>query len=457
MDFKSEFRKLGIPENMLEAAAAAYGAIFEEKELHTPSNDVIDARKASRKETLTEAAGDNPGGLLRMVPGWPEKDMETDFSENFARCPYAKEFFDRLKERLSQFGTIVFDKPILVGDDTRVRNKKYEPDLKMAKLVVTRGTRQDYSPYYLAHVYVPYHGDRVAPFNYKEIGSIANPGNNFDILSRLYWRPWVYTGVNQERFNITSDNIDEAVERIAGYVQEFIDKHPIDTERADMETDAHYRWLSRRAKNLTDIPVGKMFVEKFNELAEGTPEFDQHDYWQNRDYKKHLVGACRSDRLNGVGVNAFDLFFMQAGKDGKMCGGKRAYTVRCTSDGAVALIGNWEDLDYGTVMLTENNWEEVCVDVFKELVAMGKQEMAESKVLAQKEAERQSRRVMSDRNRIRNKFGDYIYKKFFDVVDDGELAGKSTDEIITDMKCAIAEDRAEYDLMAKKDSIRAGK
>ena len=80
--------------------------------------------------------------------------------------------------------------------------------------------------------------------------------------------------------------------------------------------------------------------------------------------------------------------------------------------------------------------------------------------LPQKKAREQAReagRVMCNRQKIKDKFGEFLYKKFFDVIDDGELNGKTTDEIITDLKCAIAEDRAEYDLMAKQDAIRAGK
>ena len=132
------------------------------------------------------------------------------------------------------------------------------------------------------------------------------------------------------------------------------------------------------------------------------------------------------------------------------------YTLRCTANGALVLVGASENADYGSVLITEENWKEVCDDVFREACEIEKEGLArEARENAKKQA-REAGRVRCDRERIRAKFGDFLYKKFFDVVDDGELAGKSTDEIITDMKCAIAEDRAEYDLMAKQDMIRSG-
>ena len=415
MSFDNSLKMLDIPSAMCEAAAGAYMALFEN-------------------------AVDGGEGLpaVRVEPGWPPGYMDVDCTRPFRLCPYAAELFEKLEDRLSGLGTLVTGDKVRVGDPT---GNGYS---MLDHIPLVRLRPQDY----WVNIDVLVHGSRTMPFRYRCIGEVKNPYKDYhQVNSVLIWCTWA-DGNLHTKFVITGGNpgdrqwdraeyrgIDEAVDAIAEYSKGF---SPIDMSRAGMETAAHYRWLSRRPRNLLDTDIGKKFVERFNELADDTQSFEYKGR-SGKQCSRHLAG------IYGNGICGWDTY-------------NPAYRLKTTSDGQVALVGEDNaDFDYSTILLTDGNWEEVCSDVFREMVSLGRRQRAQAEREANEEKARQARRVMSDRNRIRNAVGEFMYNKFFDVVDDGELEGKTTDEIIKDIRCAIAEDYAEYDTAAKQDRIRNGR
>lgn len=393
--------------------------------------------------TLCESAGDRVGELS-IEPGWPEQFMETDYAARFPKCPYAREFFDMLKSALMELGTLTYGEPIRVGD-------RMVDCIRMGGMEASRETAE----WPEVKITVPVTGrGKECPLADISIGSLRPLGNNFEIRSVIRWVPGPQRGnetiPGSRGITVSRDNMEEVVREIVDRVQWYLD-NKLDLDAVSSMVSMHRRWLSHRARNVADLPLGKKFIDRFTELSESTPVYS----WKNvfgDQYNEHGVRIAPGRELNKVGINKMDIV-CQHGKGSSHW----PYTLRCTSNGALVLVGASENVDYGSVLITEDNWQEVCDDVFREACEIEKEGLArEAREKAQEQA-REAGRVRCDRERIRAKFGDFLYNKFFDVVDDGELAGKSTDEIITDMKCAIAEDRSEYDLMAKQDRIRAGR
>lgn len=395
-------------------------------------------------------AGEQPAAGMKIEPGWPEKDSNFDYASAFDKCPYAADFINMLKEELEKLGTINFGEPVVIDDRGPVDN------LRMGGLHLSMNRYNGSRPFPFLYLYAPMTGrGKPMPISSKDIGEIHNPGNNFEISSKIIWVPNGYFKGDDvpanTRIQITPENMGDVVKQIVDRVKWFTDNY-LDLDACNMMLNVHRKWLSRRARNVADTTIGKKFVEKFNEMAENTPLVTGKNFW-NEPYERHAVGIEKGRDLNRVGINKLDIYTMHGGEINM----RDPYTLRCTSDGSVVLVGHSESLDYGSILLTEDNWAEVCNDVFNEVCEIEKEGAAAAEEKKAREQAREAGRVMCNRQKIKDKFGEFLYKKFFDVINDGELNGKTTDEIIIDLKCAIAEDRAEYDLMAKQDAIRAGK
>ena len=391
-----------------------------------------------------------PAGGMKIEPGWPEKFNNVDYTSAFSKCPYAADFINMLKAELEKLGTINFGEEVVIDDKGPV------DCLRMGGLRLSMNRYNDSRPYPFLYIYAPMTGrGKPMPISSKDIGKIHNPGNNFEISSKIIWDPsGFFKGDNvpaNSSIQITPENMADVVKQIVNRIKWFTDNY-LDLDACNMMLNMHRKWLSRRARNVSDTAIGKKFVEKFNALAENTPMVSGKTFW-NEPFEKHAVGIEKGSDLNRVGINKLDIYAMHGGEINMGC----PYTLRCTSNGAVVLVGHFERLDYGSILLTEDNWAEVCNDVFNEVCEIEKEGAAAAEKKKAKEQAREAGRVKCDRQKIKDKFGEFLYKKFFDVIDEGELNGKTTDEIIIDLKCAIAEDRAEYDLMAKQDAIRAGK
>lgn len=392
---------------------------------------------------MCEAVGDEYGEL-RVEPGWPSKYSGTDYAARFPKCPYAREFFDMLKSSLEELGTLTYGEPIRVGD-------RMVDCIRMGGMDANRETAE----WPEVRITVPVTGrGKECPLATISIGRIVPLGDHFEVRHVIRWWAGPQRGTEtipaSRDITISRDNMEEVVREIVDRVQWYID-NKLDLDAASSMVSMHRRWLSHRARNVADLPLGKKFIDRFTELSESTPVYSWKSVFGDQ-YNEHGVRITPGRELNKVGINKMDIV-CQHGEGASHW----PYTLRCTSNGALVLVGASEKVDYGSVLITEENWKEVCDDVFREACEIEKDGLArEARENAQKQA-REAGRVRCDRERIRAKFGDFLYKKFFDVVDDGELAGKSTDEIITDMRCAIAEDRAEYDLMAKQDMIRSGR
>ena len=415
---------------------------------HTKTESLAGALREGY-QAIVEASTEATGGL-RVEPGWPEQYDKVDYTSMFSKCPYAKKFIDLLQAKLKNLGTLYFDGPSLVDDRGPVES------IRLGGLDVSMNRYNNSKPHPFLNLYSAVNGSRKSlPVIKKNIGSIHHPGNYFELTSQLIWNPgYAFDGEDapaNKRFQITPENIPEAVQQIVSRVKWCMDNH-LDLDACRMMLRLHRNWINRRAKNVSDTPVGKKFVERFNMLSEKTPLITMKNFW-DEDIEKHVVGIEKGRDLNRVGINKLDIYTVHGGEIGM----RDLYTLRCTSDGSVILFGHGESLDYGSVLLTEDNWADVCDDVFNEACDIEKQGAEANEKKKAKEREREAGRVMCDRARIKAKFGDFIYKKFFDVIDQGELNGKSTDEIITDLRCAIAEDQAEYEVMKKQDRIRAGK
>ena len=405
---------------------------------------------------LCEAETGSTSPAVSVEPGWPDSYAGTDCASAFPECRYAPQFFAMLREKLEALGTMVFPEPVCAGEGLKSYPGSNMVDhLRMAGLDASECSAGPGHDWNVVTLRVPMTGTRKGmPVMYACIGEFSPLGNNYEIRHTIRWVPRGFI----ERFGedapmnrtvtVTPENMAEIADGIAGRAKWMIDR-TLDLDVVGTMLGMHRKWLTRRGRNVTDTEVGRLFVERFRSLSESTPVQSGKD-WRGRPYEIHTVGIRNGSELNRVGVNKMEIYALHGEPFSP-------YMLRCTSDGYVVLVGSNSELDIETVVLTRENWEELCDAVFSETCEL---EKAGVEVERKKQAaarERESHRVMSDRNRIKAKFGDFLYNKFFDVVDDGELAGKSTDEIITDMKCAIAEDRAEYDLMAKQDMIRSGR